>query len=362
MSMNNRSLLQWFKIFGGGYAVFLILLGDSMAIRAQSMNSLIRYGRNLGAEEVESLERKLNSYPEDIGSRVQLFGYYSMGNLYGSPDQKNLEKAAVHFAWFTVNAPESEFHEASSLPPQTEFNSVLPVDLESIWLSHLEANPGNSKILSNALQYLSIGKYEEVRRACEEALRVNSDDRLLASRIGSFYLNSSLSRLIPIAERSDAAHKALALFEQVYESSSKRIRGVYLDPLAEASLAAEQWETAAMYAERLLRIEGDPGRYLESLNHGHVIRGIAVLNLGRKDEAKRHLLKSIQFPRLVDAKRFNPELSLARYLFLSGETAVIIEFLERCSKVFSRDSSRFSNLKERLQDGELDIWELQGRY
>lgn len=352
--------------FGILHGVIVVLFGlacEGTALQGQSIASMLFYGRSLGGEEVERLERLLVSRPDDIGARVPLIGYYSMRNPLGFPDQVEPEKATIHVTWLMVNAPESEFHQTGMLPASIRFGSETRIKRKSIWIRHLEESPGNLTILENALHYLRLGESEALRRACEEAMLQDPDNPLWAIRLAGFYLNKSLYQVRDTEDaRVKVGQRALALFEQAYEVSSSLTKGTLLDSLAAAALAAEEWETAAGYAQRLVRVEGDSGLYLESLNHGNVIRGIALLNLGRHEEAAEHLLKSIQFPRRYDTRRFRPELSLAYYLWLKGEGVLVVEFLERCAEVFSDDAAHYFQLIDQVRKGGIEMEVLRGRY
>ena len=148
-------------------------------------------------------------------------------------------------------------------------------------------------------------------------------------------------------EGVSAALDALAQFERAYELSVERERDQLLEELAKTALAAGEVEKAREYAESML------GRTNRSwlggifVHHGNLTLGRIALAEGDVPEAKRRLIMAGGTTGAPTLNSFGPNMALAKELLEIGESEIVLEYFELCSKFWNtayakEDLSRWS--------------------
>ena len=147
------------------------------------------------------------------------------------------------------------------------------------------------------------------------------------------HLPSVLAGLLALNPKGEqtAAVLALGQLQLAFElMDNADFRLLVLDGLAKAAFLAERYDVARSHARALL--EGTP-RYSTGHRHvhqGNVILGRVALVWDDVALAKHHLLEAGKLSAGLGSSE--PNMRLAADLLAHGETEVVLEYLELCSK------------------------------
>ena len=109
-------------------------------------------GRNLSAEEAESLEERLDADPGDIMARPHLIIYYRRA----FSDEEARRARHNHVLWLIRNAPQAGVLAEPYGEIDPHFDVHGYVAGRDAWLSHIKREPTNVAFLSHAANFLSV--------------------------------------------------------------------------------------------------------------------------------------------------------------------------------------------------------------
>lgn len=76
--------------------------------------------------------------------------------------------------------------------------------------------------------------------------------------------------------------------------------------------------------------------YGNAIHHGNLILGRISLINGKKEEAKNFLIRAGSTPGSPQLNSFGPNMQLAKELLESGETQIVLEYLDLCEKFWNK--------------------------
>lgn len=312
-------------------AAMLTSSGFSPTAGAQDSFYLLQAGRKLSQEAAAALERLLADEPEHQDLRAQLIGYYSGFDRRTEAKERRIE----HVMWLIRNQPRAQV----LARPEADIFRGLEADAQreasSAWSKHIESAPEDLDVLRNAADFYKQSDRKLAIELLERAQRIDGSDPKWASELGHIHrLEMGGSRAEP---DPNAAARALIQYERAYELLG-RARGQHLlKYLAKTALAAGETEKARSYADAMLGDDASDWNFGNRVHHGNLTLGRLALAEGNLEEAKDRLLKAGRTAGSPQLNSFGPNMVLARDLLERGETAVVLEYFDLCSKFWNRD-------------------------
>ena len=316
--------------------------------RKQRAHSLAMSGRRLTAEEVESIEKRIEKNPRDIISRTKLLGYY-FGKQY--QNQSAREAKRKHVLWLILNSPESEV----LATPYGELNAILDTEAYSqgkkAWINQLKRRPANLKLLEHSANFFLLHDRELAVESLQTARSLDMDNPKWPTKLGRLYSLDMIRKSLKV--KTNAAGKALEQFEIAYKLSTDRGRDVLLQYLAKVALAANKPQKAKEYAEKMLSQNSSGWNYGNNIHHGNIILGRIALTLDDLEEAKKRLINAGKTPGSPQLNSFGPNMTLAKELLQKGEKDVVLKYLELCSKFWKMGKDRLHKWSVVVKDGKI---------
>ena len=299
-------------------------------------------GRDLDAVEAEKLETQLVEDPEDLIARSQLLGFYDRQFR----DDSARARRHQHVLWLIENAPEANVLAGGA----AGIDHVLYADAyrqgSDAWTAHLQSDPNNLSLLRHAAEFYTLGDRPTAIRLLQRAQSIDDSNPLWAKRLGHLHSLDMQGRGESPASVS-AALDAFAQFERAYDLSFEAERDQLLEELAKTALAAGDVEKAREYAESMLDRSG--GGWLGGIfvHHGNLTLGRIALAEGDVAEAKRRLIMAGGTTGAPTLNSFGPNMALAEELLEIGESEIVLEYFDLCSKFWNtayaeEDLSRWS--------------------
>jgi len=338
--MSNRSLLAIIAV--------LVLVCMCSTAFAQDASSLAMSGRRLTAEEVESLEKRIEKDPRDITSRTRLLGYY-FGEQFQNLSAR--EAKQKHVLWLIVNSPESE---VLGLPYGT-LDAILDGEAYSqgkkAWIDQLKREPANLKLLGHSANFFQLHDRELAKESLQTARSLDMDNPKWPTKLGHLYSLGMITNSLKV--KTNAAEKALEQFEIAYKLSTDRGRDFLLQYLAQVALAANKPQKAKEYAEKMLSQNSPGWNYGNNIHHGNIILGRIALTLDDLEEAKKRLINAGKTPGSPQLNSFGPNMTLAKELLQKGEKDVVLKYLDLCSKFWKSGKDRLHKWSVVVKDGKI---------
>jgi tetratricopeptide (TPR) repeat protein len=326
----------------------LVLACTCTTTFGQDASSLTLSGRNLTAEEAESLEKQVEKNPSDVSSRTRLLGYYFRKQFQNQSARQAKQK---HVLWLIVHSPESE---VLGLPNGT-LDAILDKEAYSqgkaAWIIQLKESPENLKLLEHSAAFFQLHDRELAIESLQKARTLDMDNPQWPTKLGHLYSLGMMRG--SLTAKSNAAGKALEQFEIAYKLSSDMERDALLQSLAKVALAANDPKKAKEYADKMLSQNSPGWNYGNNIHHGNIILGRIALTLDDVEEAKTRLINAGKTPGSPQLNSFGPNMTLAEELLRQGEKDVVLTYLELCSKFWKSGKDRLDKWSVVVQDGEI---------
>jgi len=350
--MSNRSLLAIIAVL-----VLVCLCSTAFAKDANDL-AMIR-GRRLTAEEVESLEKRIEKNPRDITARTKLLVYYN-GKQF--QNQSAREARRKHVLWLILNSPESEV----LATPYGGLDAILDTEAYSqgkkAWINHLKRRPTNLKLLEHSAKFFLLHDRELAKESLQTARSLDMDNPKWPRELGNLYSLDMYSRDMitkSLKVKTNVAGKALEQFEIAYKLSTGMgrnalaQRNALLQYLAKVALAANKPQKAKGYAEIMLSQNSSSWNYGNNIHHGNIILGRIALTLDDLEEAKKRLIEAGKTPGSPQLNSFGPNMTLAKELLQKGEKDVVLKYLELCSNFWKMGKDRLHKWSVVVKDGKI---------
>jgi hypothetical protein len=328
--------------------VALVLACTCKTTFGQDARRLVMSGRNLTAEEVESLEKHLEQNPEDIALRTKLLGHYFRAKYRNLSARESRQK---HILWLVVNAPESEVLGI----PEGRLDGILERDAyyqaKKAWLDHIQRKPADLKLLEHSANFFELHDRELAIESLQKARALDMDNPQWPKELGHIYSLGVIRK--PPKDQRLAAEKALEQFETAYKLSSDSEQNYLLKDLAQMALLAQRIEKAKEYAEKMLS-ENPPGwNYGNNIHHGNIVLGRIAIKMDDLEEAKKRLVNAGNTPGSPQLNSFGPNMALAKELLEKGEKDVVLKYFELCSKFWKLRKDRLEEWTVAVKDGRM---------
>ena len=313
---------------------------------ARKERDLVRTGRKLSAELVESFEKRAIKGTLSEEGRARLIGYYSR---QGWRDKTAKAALGRHMIWYITNRPESGVLQDAAVRVFPSHNLPAYVQAKKLWLEHLEASPNNLLIRANAAEMLLFGDRELCIDILKEGEKQDPENGEWAQRLARCYSlrGSSLS----LKARQQETLLELESLERAYRLLPERKGRFVLEKLGRVSYLAGDREGALKYAELMVK-PGEGPFYQERLIHfGHTIFGLVALDENDLDKAKAHLLESVTLRDQKFVRLPNPDYRLARRLVGLRELDSVREFIEKLTPYLTMRQDRKGEWLDCVEQG-----------
>jgi hypothetical protein len=299
---------------------------------AEDIYSIVMSGKRLTAEEAESLEKQIETEPNDIASRTKLLGYYFQKQYQNKSAREAKQK---HVLWLINNSPASEV----LATPYGQLDAILDKDAYSqgkkAWINQLKTKPENLNVFENSANFFLLHDRELAEESLQKASALDMENPKWPEKLGLLYSLGMMRK--PLNAKKEAAGKALEQYEIAYELSTGEKRDVLLQYLAKTALAAGKSQKAKGYAEKMLS-QNNPGwNYGNNIHHGNIILGKIALAADDIEQAKKRLIEAGKTPGSPQLDSFGPNMALAKELLEKGEKDVVLEYFELCSKFWKSE-------------------------
>lgn len=119
------------------------------------------------------------------------------------------------------------------------------------------------------------------------------------------------------------------------------------------------YDRAKVWAERYLSVAAENTKdwnYGNAIHHANLLLGRIALKEGDVETAKTYLLKAGQTPGSPQLNSFGPNMALAKELLEMGETLVVLEYLDLCTKFWQpqfQEMSGFHEWRRQIENGQI---------
>lgn len=313
-------------------AVVVITLLVAMT-RAEDHYDLLIQGEDLSPTDVAYLEEKVSGDPQDLATRIQLLGYYSLrglrDSLRGLRDPSILEKRREHILWLIRNLPEASILESPEGQLERYQDPGGYAEAREAWHDQIARNPNNPTVLYHAARAFTASNRELAIELLEKAQSLDGNNPRWAQQLGHQYARGQLGG--SGAANVKSAEKALAAFERAHELSDDETRGVLLVDLAKNAFVANKYAKAREYATAALDNNPEGWNQGNRTHFGHLVLGRVALAEGNVEEAKFRLIAAATIQGSPQLNSFGPDMSLAAKLLEAGEKDVVLKYFELCA-------------------------------
>ncbi len=299
-------------------------------------------GWKLSEEKVKELENALDTRPDDLWARTMLLGYHG----YQKYDlAEAMGKYEEHVLWLAENAPASPVMGSVMVDLHPELNPVAYPKVAALMRGHLEKDPGDLSLLSNAADFFLRSDRSFAEECLKKCAEIEPDNPHWPRQLGFLYSlpkEADESSPVETAPDSETARKALAALERAAELTTEPEEKILLlTELAEMAFAAGELEKAHGYATALLTGNDGPEKWNRGnrIHTGNTVLGRIALAGGDVEKAKGHLIEAGKCGGSPQLDSFGPDMTLANELLQRGETDAVAEYLGLCGGFWKRGAT-----------------------
>lgn len=291
-----------------------------------------RRGEKLDTDDLETCQQLLQQDPDHLVAHILLIGYHSRRDGRTPEDDSSL---VDHLTWLIEKHP---LQSATTIYGARRRGAVGAGDkIAEAWNRQVARHPNDPAILGRATMFFLNHDLVRAEELIHQLNALNTPDRSYSGLFANLYERHY--EMSTGAKRAMAAKRALQVVleeeaereersPETNEEGDERIsalhRSVRLQTLAPMAFDAAEYSRAREYAEELLAITKEHGRWLAYWNPGataHGVLGRLAIVEGDLREAKAHLAA------MLSARRGPLDLTLAQELLEAGEREAVWLFL-----------------------------------
>lgn len=315
--------------------------GDHVELGQRATRIYIEGGK-LSEEKVKELENAVEARPDDLWARTMLLGHHGKGQ-YDSAEA--MGKYEEHVIWLAENAPASPVVGSVMVDLHPELNPVAYPKVAALMRGHLEKDPGNLSLLSNAADFFLRSDRSFAEECLKKCAEIEPDNPHWPRQLGFLYSlpkEADESSPVETAPDAEAARKALAALERAAELTTEpELKLLQLTELAEMAFASGELEKAHGYATALLTGNDGPEKWNRGnrIHTGNTVLGRIALAGGDAEKAKAFLIEAGKCGGSPQLDSFGPDMTLANELLQRGETDAVVEYLELCGGFWKKKTT-----------------------
>jgi tetratricopeptide (TPR) repeat protein len=345
---SHHHFIQTWAALGAG--VWLALAAGALEVGAQNFDHTLREamsdagrGSRLSVEQVAALEVRVKANPEDLGSRNQLLGYYSLARF---KSQESREARQQHLLWLFANQPEAGILGTGYSGFDRTIDGSAYEQGKELWLKQVKANPNVPKILDHAAKYFMLGDKPIAEGLLKQGQALEPKNPDWARQLAHFYSREvKHHKTDPIG----TAKKALEQMEQAQSLTTlESSRVSNLSSLAKMAFDAGEVEKARTYATQVMSLAAAKG---DGVFNGNLILGRLAVREGKLDVAGQHLLASGKTEGSILLNSSGPNFSLAKDLLEKGHKDTVLEFFKLCGNFWKNGGPKLDRWSKEVAAG-----------
>ncbi len=348
MVKNSTKYVIHFLIWGVLWAVFFRPLP---CIAQENVIKLIKEGTKLNEEEVEQLQKTLETNPENLATRSKLLSYYFENRMQSDLQRNAYQK---HLMWIIQNRPEAEVL-GKRIAQVSSRDSSFYNEVKELWLNQIKIHHNNAIVLDNAAElFLRAGMEVNIdtlnKRVSiltnydkpylypdldlgEELLKkaqiLQPDKSKWPEKLARLYVRTIKYK--SGEEKRKEIEKALEHFEIALSlTMDEKSRFNLLRRMANTAMRVDKLAQAKTYADKLLKLAPqytDDRNYGDAIHRGNLILCEFALQSDNLEEAKKYLIEAGKTPGGKVLNFSGPDTTLAKKLLVIGEREAVIQIL-----------------------------------
>lgn len=327
-------------------------------------------GRCMTLDDATILEKEFEKDPDDLDVAAQLLGFYTDKGLRNTITSKKREKLILSLIH---SHPEAAILGMSYC--RINFRSDIYAEVQELWVKQVEKNPKSIPILMNAA-CAALQPNGALALAEKYLLQAQSLDPKIPKISEKLVEVYELSRRLPGVDKSDLAAKELAELKKVYKNTDNEAqKSMLLPKMAKAALeipgeldSADEQADLMISQAKTESMKWPPetngpvyssgeGMISPETNFlfyfGYLTKGMVALKKGDTDKSAEFLLKSAEVYRAMNSMAQGPNMSLAKALLEAGRHDEVIEFLNKCGKVWKVDQGKVGKWTAEIKAGKI---------
>jgi tetratricopeptide (TPR) repeat protein len=327
----------------------------------------VQKGLKMTLDEAVKVENEIEKNPDDLNAYAQLLGFYNNERVKNPDVIKKREKLILYLI---------QSHPDSAILGMSYgqlFRNDNHSDAQKLWARHVEKNPNSIPILLNAAGAAFQSDLALAEKYLLQAQALEPDSSIISDRLARVYERRRETG--KDSDRSDLATKELAELTKIYNKSDNEAHKAMLLPqmakaaieipeeldLADkqADLMISQANTALKKSPPGARAAGPSWRAGKMISpeidflfyFGYFTKGMVAVKKGDNEKAVEFLLKSGDAYKAHNSLVQGPNMSLAKALLEAGQKDAVIEFLDKCGKVWKTGQGKIGKWTVEIKDG-----------
>jgi tetratricopeptide (TPR) repeat protein len=307
--------------------------------------------REAFTQQVQSLERRVQSNPGDADARGALLQLYGTESIHFMPLSEASKAARPHVLWLIEHQPRSQ-----ALIFSTGLLILDPKGYQqaaALWTRQVEQAPNDPVVLEHAGQFYAGSDRARAEKLYVRVLQLDPGHTMTAGMLSTLYELDEDQAATP-EQKAAIARKRVAVMVNSLDHVNAEDHFNGLISLAQAELDANDLELAERYAHELLDSSGnykERWNYGNAIHKGNLILGRIRLRQGRIADAKNYLLASGRTRGSPQLDSFGPNMTLARELLEKGERDVVLEYFDLCSKFWLMGQDQLNAWRAAVKQG-----------
>jgi hypothetical protein len=291
--------------------------------------------KELNAQDVRRLEKKLAADQSDIAARLDLIRYYS---LLSTKKAAATETTHVnHRIWLVNNRPDIDDEKVYGFF-DPEFSQTARERIKTAWLAQIDAQRTSSNVRLNAIAFLKTHFPDLAEKLAQEGAKLDPDNYKFPLVLTDLAAKGAESS--KVAEQKTAATRtllengvrALALIKRERSPERDSDRNKLLARLCKAAVEAGDLDAASSFAQELILDFGQSSSdhaYDQATHVGNITLGMVELKKNNVEKAKEFLMIAIRAPLRQDYNSLSKiDTTLAKELYKKGEKSIVVEYLK----------------------------------
>ncbi len=326
-----------------------------------------RIGKDLSSAQEAWLEHEVRAERHQLAARIMLLASY-----FTSREPELRVKRAAHIRWLIGHYPHLSI---TGTPDALLLNREEPELYKSareLWLKAVDDRKSNAAVLGNAARFFLLNEPERAASLLHDAQTLEPENtqwhellahlHTLSARHGTAEQRAHRYRQamveLEMAEQIRSAHSGV--MSQHEEQKLNLLSRVYAMPhRARAALGAGEWRIARQLAEECLALasSSDIDEYFRNngnaVHYCHMVLGHVALQEGDLNRATSHLIESGKTKGSPNLGSFGPNMSLAKSILETGDSAAVLEYLDLCHKFWRSGADELAAWRRQIAEGEV---------
>jgi len=191
MPSSNAAAVEWRQSPGVLALLACVLWSATVTAQTVSPVQLAHEGRTLSVAQVNDLENRLTTNPEDLAARTRLLGYYfaSAQRAIGADATRAARRR--HIVWMIEHHPEAEATTLSEMTIDPAGHALADpdgyTDAKTRWLAQIDRHKDDARVLLHAARFFRLPDRTLSLDLLKQAVRLSPTDANAARELGYTY-------------------------------------------------------------------------------------------------------------------------------------------------------------------------------